>query len=131
MQDRFTIANLLREHLDIPVTVTDESGPYTPGVNVWRLTRAGVPSDVYPYRGTLVVVMYAPGSVSEAAHDEWADEVRRVLLGAYPDRYRPTWFAGAATTLIEDSETAYSAWRADENASRARLGFCPLHELGK
>lgn len=118
------IAQLLRDRLDLPVAVTDEAGPYAPGVNVWRMVR-------HPYRGTLVRVMYAPQGESEERHEAWAKQVREVLLEAFPNRYRPLGFEGKAAMLIEDAHTTYARWRAAENAQRAALGWKPLHEIGK
>lgn len=131
-----TVADITAEIIDtlnlgIPLHRTVESGPYLPGINVWRLTRPDVPTRTHPYRGTLVTVMYAPQTDSEARHDEWAARVRDALLTAYPDRYRPLPTAGSSSVLIEDPDTAYVKWRAAENATRASLGWAPLHEIGK
>lgn len=127
------IANLLRDRIDIPVSI--RQGPLVPGINLSRMTRKDLPSTTYPYRGTLVHVMYAPESPSEGLHAEWSRQVREVLLEAYPNRYRPMdiWplDPAQATTLIEDPDTAYAAQRTAENAKRASLGWEPLHKIGK
>lgn len=115
--------------LDVPVTQTAESGPYTAGINVWRMTRADQPSRTYPYRGVMVQVMYQPQGASETLHEEWISRVRAALLETYPDRYRP--MVVGTGMLIQDANTGYTRWRTEENAKRARLGFRPLHEIGQ
>lgn len=125
------IADLLREHLDIPVSITDEGGPYALGVNVWRTVRKDTPSTSSPYRGTQVRVMYMAMVPLEEEYHEWVRATRQVLVEAYPDRLRPMVLVGSAATLIEDADTEYSAWRAAQNAHRAALGFKPLHEIGQ
>ena len=117
--------------LGIAVHTTEESGPYAPGLNLWRMTRPDLPTRSAPYRGVVVAVMYEPQTESEERYEEWAARVRAALLAAYPDRYRPIPFAGLGTFLIEDPDTPYTRWRTAENAKRASLGWEPLHEIGK
>lgn len=116
--------------LGIPIYVTERSGPYRPGINLWRWTSPDLPSRTYPYRGIAVTVMYEPQTESEERHAEWFAQVRETLLAVFPDRYRPTPDTGSSLTMIEDPRTPYARWRAAENAKRARLGFAPLHEIG-
>lgn len=125
------IAALLRERLpDIPLTETAEGGPWPEGIAVYRFTRTDQPGRTYPYKGTMVQVMYAPQTESEVRHAEWFAAVREVLLTEYGDRYRPLHLLPGAV-LIQDAATRYSRERKAEYATRARLGFRPLHEMGK
>lgn len=125
------IAALLTERLpDTPVTVGKEGGPWPEGVVVYRFERKDQPSRTYPYKGTMVRVMYAPETESEVLYPDRVARVCEVLLEAYGERYRrfPT---GDSGILIEGPRTRYTRERKAEYAQRAALGFTPLHEMGK
>jgi hypothetical protein len=126
------IVALLRERVpDIPLHETAEGGPWHEGINVYRFTRPDLPSRTSPYKGTMVLVMYAPEQESERLWPERSGRVREALLDAYGDRYRPLGTGLLDGVLIEDPRTGYSRRRRADYAQRARLGFRALHELGK
>ncbi len=123
------IIDFLRERLpDIPLHVAAEGGPWRAGVNVYRLERTDLPSRSRPYAGTAVAVMYDVNTEVESG--EWRKQVQAALLPAFGDRFRPMETIGSAL-LFEDPDTQYSRLRAQEYEKRRRLGWVPLHELGK